>query len=413
MSDSKATPSPDPLIPLRSRTNSPTQDVDYDVSESEDSDDEFSRRPRIPYVKGFTFSAQQHAPPDPFGRDYDTEYPPAQENWKALSQTHYCLSCPPREGQIYPEESRTLTITSTIRSGYDRGAQLVVVDNSMVAKIYDPLYYADTDAWGSKEDVVHNADCDYSREAAAYIQLQKSQAARDVTPAFYGTWTIEVETLVGKIGQQKPHKRHVRFILMEWLRGETMCNIRPVFLRRPVRSLILKKALHAEAIISTAGLIHRDFCPRNIIVLGDNYDAEISVKDIRIKVKVFDFNISTVIDHPRYELHDYAIEAELFRAKWHPRIESPIIGYFGHMNEFCCPGWCSDEDMGPEKWLWKHFHNDPRFIPVIWDPNNPDKDPSYADRASLKDGSDSGFSSGGEVKEEGERSSESDSAQNT
>ncbi|CAO2650093.1 Nn.00g013850.m01.CDS01 [Neocucurbitaria sp. VM-36] len=409
-SENQAASSLDLSSPSQSLASSTVHDPDFDGSESEESDDGFACKPRLPYAKGFTFTALRHEPPEPFGRGYITEHPPAQENWEALSQTDYCLACPPLEGQTHSEQKQTLTITSTIRTGYDRGAQLVVVNNSMVAKIYDPLYYNGTDECGYKEDVVLHADSDYSCEAAAYTQLQKSQGAKDVTPSFHGTWTIKVETLVGKIGQQNTHRRHVRLILMEWLRGESMDNVRAVYLRRPVRSLILKNVLHAEAIISNAGIQHNDFCPRNTVILSDDYDTNIPVKDIQIQVKVFDFNVATAIDHPRYHCPDYSEKARLFKCKWRPRLPSPILRHFGRMNEFAAVGWCSDTRRGPDKWMWKHFRNDERFVPVIWDPNAPDERPRYAEYNCMKDRPGSSVGFGIEADCEGEGSSDSGSA---
>jgi hypothetical protein len=58
---------------------------------------------------------------------------------------------------------KSLTITSTIRIGRDRGAQLVAVKRTMVAKIYDPFYYTHINEYDYKEDVVGDADGDYCR----------------------------------------------------------------------------------------------------------------------------------------------------------------------------------------------------------------------------------------------------------
>ena len=62
-----------------------------------------------------------------------------------------------------------------------RGAQLVrcILDGNrgqtFVAKIYDPLYYnVRFPGTGFPADVTYSADHDYSREAAAYKELQKA-----------------------------------------------------------------------------------------------------------------------------------------------------------------------------------------------------------------------------------------------
>jgi hypothetical protein len=66
----------------------------------------------------------------------------------------------------------------------------------MVAKIFDPLYHSALNECGYPDDVVVDADGDYYREAATFEQLQLSPEAKAVTPAYYGTWAMEVETNV-------------------------------------------------------------------------------------------------------------------------------------------------------------------------------------------------------------------------
>jgi hypothetical protein len=98
----------------------------------------------------------------------------------------------------------------------------------MVAKIYDPVYYPHVNEYGYKADVVRNADGHFCREAAAYEHLQKSSEARLVTPAYYGTWTMDGETPVRltrrKMGERS---RPVCFISMERLYGDNMEDLDP------------------------------------------------------------------------------------------------------------------------------------------------------------------------------------------
>jgi hypothetical protein len=55
------------------------------------------------------------------------------------------------------------------------------------------------------------------------------------------------------------------------------------------------------------------------------------------------------------------------------------------MNELSVPGWCPAEDS--EQWLWDQYQNDDRYIPVIWDSENPDTAPRYVDDDSDDEGS--------------------------
>jgi hypothetical protein len=278
-----------------------------------------------------------------------------------------------------------------------RGAQIVVVDRTMVAKIYDPLYYPDVDDYGSKQDVVSEADGDYSREAVAYEELRKSPEVAAVTPAFYGTWTMDVESYAKRSHDKKTkYVRAVRFILLERLRGDCMNDVDPDDLREPIRSMILKKALLADALISNAGVKHRDVCPRNIMILGSNYDnPETPISAIQVDVKVFDFNIAVAVNHPRYKNRQHLRIENQVKKDWPCKLSSPLITHYGRMGDFASEGWCSDEQWGAEIWLWQQFHDDERFIPVIWDPSDPRKRPVYQERLKaqrdVENSSDSGI----------------------
>jgi hypothetical protein len=120
-------------------TYNPTAKAADDVSVSEDSDWDPDQKPCLPYRKGFVISALRHEPPEPFGMRYNTKTPAEQKGWKNMSQTEYCVSRPPLEGRTVEGVRQSLCITSTLRTGHHRGAQIVVVDKTMVAKIYDPL----------------------------------------------------------------------------------------------------------------------------------------------------------------------------------------------------------------------------------------------------------------------------------
>jgi serine/threonine protein kinase len=276
-------------------------------------------------------------------------------------------------GNTISHETKTLTVTSVIRTGYGRGAQLVVVNEDTVAKIYDPLYYEYTNDFDIKQDIVYDADGDYSREASAYIELQKSTAASKVVPAYHGTWTIDIDVIVRKGETPQKCTRRVPLILMEYLRGQPMVNIEVDSLSQRIQSQVLREVLDAEAVIYHAGIDHRDFLPRNIMITGVDKGDEPSC----LVVKVFDFNCSTVLGHPRYRDRQYIHQTNKLLAKWHPKLLNPIVRWYGQMNELSVPGWCSARYA--EQWLWEQYHDDERYIPVVWDPSNPDTRPQYAE----------------------------------
>lgn len=306
--------------------------------------------PCLPYEKGFSITAFRHQPSNPFGLGYRTQPPPEQDHWEEKSQVDYCLSRPPTVGRTNSSTAKPFLITSTIRTGLQRGAQIVVVNHTMVAKIYDPLYYPYMNECGTKNDVVSGADGDYGREVAAFEQLQHSSRAKSVTPAYFSSWTTMIETQV-----KRPHNktqtilRPVRFILEELIHGDCMADINATTLRDEVRSITLKECIVAETLVYNAMVDHRDVCPRNIMIESSNFNNPlVSISDIRINVKLIDFNVSVVKSHTMF-LGEGTVREE----KWPSKLLSPIARYFGDMMEFSTNGWCFNKSMEAEIWLWQ------------------------------------------------------------
>jgi hypothetical protein len=54
-------------------------DADLEISESEDSDYDSNRKPKLPYVKGFKFSIRKHEPSEPYGHRYHSSGPLAPQ----------------------------------------------------------------------------------------------------------------------------------------------------------------------------------------------------------------------------------------------------------------------------------------------------------------------------------------------
>jgi hypothetical protein len=99
------------------------------------------------------------------------------------------------------------------------------------------------------------------------------------------------------------------------------------------------------------------------MLLGSNNEDDVATKDIDVEIKVIDFNIAEVHTHPRSSWWEWC-DPVAERNKY-PKLLSPIIR--GRMMDFSCEGWCWNEDDGPEKWLFKHFHKDRRYTPVVFD----------------------------------------------
>ena len=327
---------------------------------------------KVPYSVGFTTIATRHKPHHPYEEDCETDSPPILENRKTLSQLDYCLSSPTIGGKMLCQDTKALEITAIIRASRKQGAQLVIVNNDMVAKIYDPLYYDNSNGCGGEIDVVYKAYSDYRTEAAVYQELQKSPAAQEVTPAFYGAWTIHVDTLKREGDQIWKYTRQVPLILIEYVRGDTMTDIDPLVLSEASRSSLMKKVMHAHSIIFCTGIVHRDVYPRNVIIVAPTNDEAYDTPN-EVFIKVIDFNISRIRLHPKDRSPETQHEIQEELDAWFPKLPSPMLLFYSSMGEFACAGWCPDTDPNSDDdptslWLWKQFKDDKRYIPVIWDP---------------------------------------------
>lgn len=126
---------------------------------------------------------------------------------------------------------------------------------------------------------------------------------------------------------------------------------------------------------------HGDMSPRNVIVLREKHgESADSPNGVNIKVTILDFNHAGVLKHPYYAKPRQAKQLEKLQMQWWPRLVSPIIRYHGNMVEFSANGWCSDAHRAADKWLWRHFRLDDRFIPVEWNPDTPRIEPCYQAR---------------------------------
>lgn len=261
------------------------------------------RKPNLPYQAGLECLIQPHVPPGPFGRKYQkSSYPreiaPREELWDETASS-WCLSHPPLDTDAVPHaETRTLKVTDQIACKDGRGAQLVGCildgnyDQKFVAKIYDPLYYSFVSKeWGLPVDVTYSADQDYSCEAAAYQQFERSGVDGTLVPKHYGSWTFTMS-----LHKEPDVQRSVRMILLEWVPGRSMHSIfkSPDFARiSPQHRLdILAAVLEVYCMVNFHKIHHGDFAPRNVLLVGSDVDIQIP------EVKLIDFNLSAVYTEP-------------------------------------------------------------------------------------------------------------------
>jgi len=230
----------------------------------------------------------------------------------------------------------------------------VVVNKTMVAKIYDPLYDHGFDCYDNKRDVIVLADGDYSREAAAYETLQQSAAAQACIPEYHGSWTIQVQITIG----DKTHLRHIRLVLMEHINGTVMSSIMPHLLPAPTRSRIMQKVLEAETVVFNAGVHHRDVSPRNVMLVSSSN----SYTDSDLRIVVIDFNVSNILDRSARCHGDPDLDA--IREKWPGRMVGPITRFWDALLEFEVMNWVVDDLDAVNEWLWECFRDREEYVPV-------------------------------------------------
>ena len=219
----------------------------------------------LPYITGWKFTARQHNPPPP------TRVTPGSclnddvgyLEWKEMNPVERCLQHPPLEGS-YGSFSLDLQIRGTLRAGDDHNDQVVVVDvltedshlkgQSIVAKIYDPLYFYDDDGYVNSLACV---DKHYTHEAGIYAALSDLQGS--MIPRYYGSFSIDIPI-------DSSTMRSVRLILIELIPGLSMRDLDPSEFSREERQSIMKSLVDFETLLYTRDILWSDTHPRNVIL---------------------------------------------------------------------------------------------------------------------------------------------------
>ncbi|KAF4978576.1 hypothetical protein FZEAL_5068 [Fusarium zealandicum] len=262
------------------------------------------QRPDFPYQAGLDLSIRRHVPPVPFGRPYEKgserQIAP-RKDIESVPQSEWCLSNPPTSTADHPDPTpHSLCIVDGVACEDGRGAQVVKcrLDGDetrvYVGKIFDPFYYSHIDRdMEIAVDVAWEADKDYSREAAAFEGLSRSKVDGIYAPEYYGSWTFQM------LAPGAPQTtRPVRMILMEWIQGVSMWSLiksREVYRFPPQQRLdILAEAMEALSRMDFYGVIHGDFAPRNLILVG------LGTSNVVSKVVLVDFGKSIVHRLPNF-----------------------------------------------------------------------------------------------------------------
>ncbi|KAH9987337.1 hypothetical protein F4779DRAFT_285812 [Xylariaceae sp. FL0662B] len=260
-------------------------------------------RPRNPYKRGQSFMIRKHIASPPFGERYPyyagLREHASERELRTKTLVELCLEHPPMKGQIVCEDApRRLHIVEGIRVKDDGGAQLVTCrladrPDEYVAKIYDPLYYGFHDRMWSDQprDVTWEADHDYCREAAAYLELDGTFGGKE-TPKYHGSWTFQMPLDL----PDGAKTRDVRMILIERTEGRSMLDVRPDPFPDAVRLETVARIMEAFSRITYAGVRHGDISQRNIMLCDGDAPNTIG------RVVIIDFNFAVVERLDDFEL---------------------------------------------------------------------------------------------------------------
>lgn len=203
-------------------------------------------------------------------------------------------------GTTDDDSTCSIVFTVSIRTGRRFGAQVILTENGLIAKVYDPLYHSFVDKYykAGKVDVATEADLDYTTEAAAYSTLCDTDTQGGIMPKYYGSWTTKVRTT----SQGQEHLRNVRILLIEYVRGKAMNRVSPYDLKQGERKNIMRKVIETDTDLKIAGVDHDDLEPRNIVLsrLSDTLstDSETSVSASfdapGLRVCIIDYGCSCV-----------------------------------------------------------------------------------------------------------------------
>ena len=175
-----------------------------------------------------------------------------------------------------------LEIAQFIRAGDQQTSQLFAVrvlsssstthrlppaNETLVAKLYDPLYF---DHEQDDADPFICVDLAYRREAAAYTQLKCLQGGP--IPRYFGSYSLSMPVAYKGITDA----RQVRRILMEHISGADLTQLRPSQFSQAERQTIMKAIVDAETALYNRDVANQDLYPRNVTIPNSNSAPHVS-----------------------------------------------------------------------------------------------------------------------------------------
>lgn len=185
-----------------------------------------------------------------------------------------CLNHPPLPGKD-GNGNVSLEIIDILKGGDGHNSQVFTVrlldfqstsellpqkGSRLVAKVYDPLYFDDDDGYINPFRCM---DQYYTHESNAYVALGEFQGQS--IPKYYGSYTLSLSV-------DSKCTRTVRMILIEYIEGITMADVKPKSFDKACRQSILKSIVNLESRIYHRDLWLIDLEPRNIILTPSDSD---------------------------------------------------------------------------------------------------------------------------------------------
>ena len=124
------------------------------------------------------------------------------------------------------------------------------MEEKLVAKVYDPLYFHDDDGHINAFSCV---DKHYTHEVHAYHTLAEVQGT--FIPRFYGSFSLDIPC-------QNSAKRTVRLILIEYIPGLAMSQVNATRYPQDIRQQIMKAVVEFESSAYEKDIVLTDLSPR-------------------------------------------------------------------------------------------------------------------------------------------------------
>jgi len=315
-------------------------------------------KPAIPYTPGAQFTIYPHTTPSRTPEGYAAYSCEDMAEIQLYTPLQRCLRHPPspstRPSNSTPPTTILITDQIAVRDG--RGAQIVVINDEIVAKIYDPLYYPLPALHNDvPRDPIRAAEEDFTHEATAYERIN-SKLGGSIVPEYYGSFTLELPIPASTPEFSPLETRHVHLILMELVPGDSMRDTDHIRSQFPqaVRKAIMEAVVDGESALYACGITQLDLHPRNFILCHDEETDE-------IRVVLIDFE-RTEATPPEDCVALSAECAEGPKSKAYP--VSPLLRWDARQDlheDFEDYGWI---DWDWQSWLEKKWTGSASYAPV-------------------------------------------------